>query len=40
MTDKMLALRSNRIRGTLGSVDASTIEDLNRALLLVLGLGA
>ena len=39
MTDKMRALRSDRIRGALGSIDASTTEELERALLLVLGLG-
>ena len=38
MTDRMLALRSNRIRGVLGSIDASTVDELDRALLIVLGL--
>jgi hypothetical protein len=38
MTDKMLALRSDRIRGVLGSIDASTGEQLDRALLILLGL--
>lgn len=38
MTDKMLALRSDRIRGVLGSIDASTVDQLDRALLIVLGL--
>ncbi|HLA21228.1 MAG TPA: type II toxin-antitoxin system PemK/MazF family toxin [Pseudolabrys sp.] len=38
MTDKMLALRSDRIRGVLGSIDASTGDQLDRALLIVLGL--
>jgi mRNA interferase MazF len=38
MTDKMLALRSDRIRGLLGSIDSKTSDELDRALLLVLGL--
>lgn len=38
MTDRMLALRSDRIRGVLGSIDASTADQLDRALLVVLGL--
>jgi mRNA interferase MazF len=38
MTDKMLALRSDRIRGVLGSIDAPTRDQLDRALLVVLGL--
>jgi mRNA interferase MazF len=38
MTDRMMALRSDRIRGVLGSIDSSTGEQLDRALLLVLGL--
>jgi mRNA interferase MazF len=38
MTDKMLALRSDRIRGVLGSIDASTGDQLDRALLILLGL--
>jgi mRNA interferase MazF len=38
MTDKMLALRSDRLRGILGSVDTSTREQLDRALLILLGL--
>jgi mRNA interferase MazF len=38
MTDKMLALRSDRIRTVLGSIDASTAEQLDRALLILLGL--
>jgi mRNA interferase MazF len=38
MTDKMLALRSDRIRGVLGSIDASVRDELDRALLVVLGL--
>jgi mRNA interferase MazF len=38
MTDKMLALRSDRIRNVLGSIDASTADQLDRALLILLGL--
>ena len=38
MTDKMIALRRDRIRGAIGQVGAETSEQLDRALLLVLGL--
>ena len=38
MTDRMLALRSTRIRGVLGSLDPNTMDQLDRALLVVLGL--
>ena len=38
MTDKMLAMRSDRIRGVLGAIDTSTGDRLDRALLVVLGL--
>jgi mRNA interferase MazF len=38
MTDKMIALRRDRIRGVIGQVGAETSEQLDRALLLVLGL--
>ncbi len=38
MTDKMLALRRDRVRGVLGSIDATTRDQLNRALLIILGL--
>lgn len=38
MTDKMLALRTDRIRGVLGTVDAATSDQLDRALLVILGL--
>jgi mRNA interferase MazF len=38
MTDRMVALRSDRIRGVLGSIDSSTGDQLDRALLIVLGL--
>jgi mRNA interferase MazF len=38
MTDKMLALRKDRVRQTIGHIDAETSEQLDRALLVVLGL--
>lgn len=38
MTDKMLTLRRDRVRGTLGSIEATTGNQLDRALLLILGL--
>ncbi|HEY0328228.1 MAG TPA: type II toxin-antitoxin system PemK/MazF family toxin [Rhodopseudomonas sp.] len=38
MTDKMVALRRDRIRGVIGHVDADAAEQLDRALLVVLGL--
>ena len=38
MTDRMLALHRNRIRDVVGSVDPATGEQLDRALLLILGL--
>jgi mRNA interferase MazF len=38
MTDKMVALRRDRIRRVIGRIDAETAEQLDRALLLVLGL--
>ena len=38
MTDKMLALRRERIRDVLGHLDRGTSEALDRALLVVLGL--
>jgi mRNA interferase MazF len=38
MTDKMLALRSDRLRGTLGSIDTATRDQLDRALLVLLDL--
>jgi mRNA interferase MazF len=38
MTDKLLALRRDRIRRVIGRIDAETSEKLDRALLLVLGL--
>jgi len=38
MTDKVVALRRDRVRRTLGHLKTSEIERLNRALLIVLGL--
>lgn len=38
MTDKLVALRRDRIRQVIGRIDAETSEQLDRALLLVLGL--
>ncbi len=38
MTERMMALRADRIRGVLGSIDTPTAEQLDRALLIVLGL--
>lgn len=38
MTDKMLALRRDRIRRVLGRIDAPAKDALDRALLIVLGL--
>jgi len=38
MTDKVVPLRRDRVRRTLGSLKASEIERLDRALLIVLGL--
>jgi mRNA interferase MazF len=38
MTDKLVALRRDRIRRVIGRIDAETSERLDRALLLVLGL--
>jgi mRNA interferase MazF len=38
MTDKMIALRRDRVRTVIGQIDADTSEQLDRALLLVLGL--
>jgi mRNA interferase MazF len=37
-TDKMIALRQDRVRRILGRIDTETSEKLDRALLLVLGL--
>ena len=38
MTDKMIALRHDRIRSVIGQIDSKTSEQLDRALLVVLGL--
>ncbi len=38
MTDKMVALRHDRIRRVVGRIDSETSEQLDRALLVVLGL--
>jgi len=38
MTDKLVALRRDRIRRVIGRIDAETSEHLDRALLLLLGL--
>lgn len=38
MTDRLLALRRDRVRRVLGKLDAETRERLDRALLVVLGL--
>jgi mRNA interferase MazF len=38
MTDKMIALRHDRIRQVIGRIDSKTSEQLDRALLIVLGL--
>jgi len=38
MTDKLVALRRDRIRRVIGRIDAETSERLDRALLLLLGL--
>jgi mRNA interferase MazF len=40
MTDKINALRHDRIRTTIGSLDAETTERIDRALLIVLGLAS
>jgi hypothetical protein len=37
MTERMMPLRGGRIRGVLGSIDASTSEQLDRALPVILG---
>jgi mRNA interferase MazF len=38
MTDKLVALRRDRVRQIIGEIDAETLEQLGRALLVVLGL--
>jgi mRNA interferase MazF len=38
MTDKVTALRRDRIRRVVGRLDAAVLDELDRALLIVLGL--
>jgi hypothetical protein len=38
MTDKMIALRQDRVRQVIGHIDPETSDQLDRALLVVLGL--
>jgi mRNA interferase MazF len=38
MTDKMVALRHDRVRRVIGRLDSETTQQLDRALLVVLGL--
>jgi mRNA interferase MazF len=38
MTDKMIALRRDRIRRIIGHIDTETSEHLDRTMLVVLGL--
>ncbi|MGQ0685434.1 type II toxin-antitoxin system PemK/MazF family toxin [Bradyrhizobium sp.] len=38
MTDKMIALRRDRVRTVIGRLDSETTQQLDRALLVVLGL--
>jgi mRNA-degrading endonuclease toxin of MazEF toxin-antitoxin module len=38
MTDKIIALRQDRVRRVIGHIDSETSEHLDRALLVVLGL--
>jgi mRNA interferase MazF len=38
MTDKLLPVRRDRISRTIGALDSKSIERLDRALLLILGL--
>jgi mRNA interferase MazF len=38
MTDKMIALRRDRVRSVIGHINGETSEQLDRALLVVLGL--
>jgi mRNA interferase MazF len=40
MTDKVFPLRREGVRRLIGSLDTTTTERLDRALLVVLGLGA
>lgn len=38
MTEKVMPIRRDRIRRVLGSLDVNTVDQLDRALLVVLGL--
>jgi mRNA interferase MazF len=38
MTDKLIALRRDRVRSVIGRLDSETTQQLDRALLVVLGL--
>ena len=38
MTDKMISLRHDRVQSVIGRIDSKTSEELDRALLVVLGL--
>jgi mRNA interferase MazF len=38
MTEKLLALRRDRVRQVIGAIDGETADRLDRALLIVLGL--
>lgn len=38
MTDKLAAVKRDRIRTLLGTLDSGTIEHIDRALMIVLGL--
>jgi mRNA interferase MazF len=38
MTDKMISLRHDRVRSVIGQIDSKASEQLDRALLVVLGL--
>lgn len=38
MTEKVMPLRRDRIRRVLGSLDVSTVDQIDRALLVMLGL--
>jgi mRNA interferase MazF len=38
MTDKMVALRRDRVRSVIGRLDSETTQQMDRALLVVLGL--
>ena len=38
MADKMIALRRDRVRSVIGRLDSETTQQLDRALLVVLGL--